>query len=110
MSATNTVITAFANPTPKPHTTSTNQLATVEVIPNVKATEHAAASRPLAAGIPSANGTGNEQNRPGLQPLVWIVAGATLAIACVLVGVLLARGHRREPSLISQAIAQQRVP
>jgi hypothetical protein len=108
-SAVKTDAAISTGPIPKPHTGPTDLIAAEATIANVKTTEHVFAAQPAAA-IPSANGTRVEQSRSGLQPLGWIIAGATLAVICVLVGVMVARGQRREPSLISQAIAQQRVP
>lgn len=44
-----------------------------------------------------------------IHPLVWTGLGAMAAVICVLAGTLFVRSRRHEPSLISQAIAQERL-
>jgi hypothetical protein len=43
------------------------------------------------------------------HPVLWIGIGAAAALVCVFAGVLILRCRRQDPSLISQAIAQQRI-
>jgi hypothetical protein len=69
----------------------------------------------MAPGTPAAPSKGRPAMEPvavetseGLHPLLWAALGAAGAFACGLAGFLLAR-RRQEPSLISQAIAQQRL-
>lgn len=107
----NTVKTVAVPPTSVPPT-STPPVVTVTPATKVEPTNAVTAIAPIAAAsIPQATPLANDAPKapPSSRAFLWVITGASLALACVFGVLLLWRGQRADTSLISQSLARERL-
>ena len=94
----------------EPESPATNVAAVILKPLKAEAKQAVASSIPPAAPAASAVAPATETKpfNSAFHPIVWALCGVIVALLCVLVGIMAAR-KRSEPSLISQAMGQQRI-